>query len=81
MKQSLSGAVLVASLIGGGSIVSGCAKHLEILSRTEIRGTINDSPLQVQVASTIDVDHGGHSSCDYLRTPTGFNPGTLATLA
>lgn len=78
-KSSLR--TLAASLLGAGGIVSGCAKHQEIVSRTEVGGTVNASAVEVRVVSTIDVNRGGQSSCEYVRLPTGFNPGTLGTMA
>jgi len=81
MTKSSFRAAVAASLLGTGGLVVGCARHLEILSRTEVRGSVNASAVQVRVVSTIAVDRGGHSSCEYLRLPTGFNPGTLGTMA
>ena len=71
--------VLIASL------ATTCQKRnagqIEITAKTTYSGTINGSPIKVDVLATINVGRGGSSTCTFVTLPTGFNPASLGTHA
>lgn len=71
--------VMLLSVLGTAGLLMGCARRMEILSRTEITGTVNASEVQGRVVSTIYIDRGGQSTCEFTRLPMGFNPATFGT--
>jgi hypothetical protein len=54
---------------------------IEITARTTYSGTINGSPIKVDVLATIDTGYGGSSVCTFTGFPTNFNPAVLGTMA
>ena len=66
-------------LLGTAACVSSSPKSLEVVSRTNITGTINDSAVEGTVFATIDTGAGGSSSCTFPKLPIEFNPATIGT--
>jgi hypothetical protein len=52
---------------------------IDVTARTTISGTVNNSPLEVNVVATFNTRGGGSSTCRFTKLPTGFNPATLGT--
>jgi hypothetical protein len=76
------GVVLLASLLAchrpGEQDVR---KDIEVTAKTKYSGTINGTPISIDVLATINTGRGGRSSCTFTSIPTGFNPATLGTMA
>lgn len=72
---------LTASLctLLAGAFFPACVPETEILSRTELAGSVNSAPVAGSIAATISVDRGGTSTCEFTSLPRGFNPGTFGT--
>jgi len=51
----------------------------DIVSRTEVTGTVNGGVVAGRVSASFNTARGGRSSCDYQKLPVGFTPGTIGT--
>lgn len=51
----------------------------DIVSRTQITGTVNGSPVVGEVSATLHTGRGGRSICRYSELPAGFTPATIGT--
>jgi hypothetical protein len=56
-------------------------RDLEVTAKTTYSGTINGSPIKVDVLATINTGRGGSSSCTFASLPPAFNPAVLGTMA
>lgn len=56
-------------------------KDREVTAKTRYSGTVNGSPISIDVLATIDTGRGGRSSCTLVNGPSGFNLATLGTMA
>ena len=65
-------------LLGIG-FLSGCNRHIEIVSNTTVSGTVNASAFEGRITATLNTGGGGRSSCEYTQLPPGFTPGTIGT--
>lgn len=54
-------------------------RDIDVTARTTMSGTVNDSPIEVDVLATFNTGRGGSSTCTFTKLPTGFNPATLGT--
>jgi hypothetical protein len=54
-------------------------RDIDITSKTTMSGSVNGSPIEVDVLATLNTGHGGISSCTFTKLPSGFNPATLGT--
>jgi hypothetical protein len=68
------GIVLFASL-------AACRRErdIDVTAKTTISGTVNGSPMEVDVLATFNTGRGGNSTCTFTKLPTGFNPASLGT--
>jgi hypothetical protein len=73
------GVVLLASLFACHR--QGGRKDLEVTAKTNYSGTINGSPISIDVVATINTGRGGRSSCTLTNGPSGFNLAALGTMA
>jgi hypothetical protein len=81
------------SVLGLGALLFGCAeqdgspslesraarKDVEILSLTEILGSVNGQDVKASISAVIDTGRGGRSTCTFTALPERFNPGTFST--
>jgi hypothetical protein len=92
MRHRLSSFTGRATLLGVGvilllaSLAPTCrerrdARDIDVASKTTYTGTINGSPIKVDVSATINTGRGGSSSCTFVELPSGFNPAVLGTMA
>jgi hypothetical protein len=73
------GVILLASL---WSCKKGYSRRdVDVTSKTKYSGTINGSPISIDVVATINTGRGGRSSCIFTTVPSGFNPAVLGTMA
>lgn len=56
----------------------GQRRDLEIVSLTEVSGSVNGSAFEGQISATIQTGHGGISSCSFSALPDRVTPGTFA---
>lgn len=54
---------------------------IDIVSGTSITGSVNGAAFENRVSATLNIGHGGRSSCEFSHLPVGFTPGTLSTFA
>ncbi|MGB7201396.1 MAG: hypothetical protein WBD16_03910 [Pyrinomonadaceae bacterium] len=54
-------------------------QDIDITSKTVYSGTVNGSPLEINVVATINTGRGGNSTCTFTKIPSGFNPASLGT--
>lgn len=73
------GIILLASLFACRRQVG--TKDMEVTAKTKYSGTINGSPISIDVLATINTGRGGSSSCTLTNGPSGFNLATLGTMA
>lgn len=73
------GVVLMTSLFACRR--QGGMKDMEVTAKTNYSGTINGSPISIDVVATINTGRGGRSSCTLTKGPSGFNLATLGTMA
>ncbi len=76
--------VVVLSLASLVAFVIGCkrpARNIEVVSRTELTGTVNASAVNDRVEATINIGRDGHTTCQFDQLPSGFTPATLGTHA
>ena len=59
----------------------GATKDIDLTSRTKYSGTINGSPIAIDVVAKINTGRGGSSTCTFATIPERFNPATLGTHA
>ncbi len=84
-KQKAFTEVLIlsaASLILFASLTAcprGQIQDIDVTAKTTISGTVNGSPLAVDVLATFNTGRGGSSTCTFTKLPTGFNPASLGT--
>jgi hypothetical protein len=57
----------------------GARQDIEIVSITEITGTVNGAAVEARVSATIDTGRGGITSCQFQKLPDLFTPGTFGT--
>jgi hypothetical protein len=82
------------SLLSAGVLLLGCGpkggtppppdvtdprKDIEIVSLTEIVGTVNGAAVEARVSATIDTGRGGTTTCQFAKLPDLFTPGTFGT--
>lgn len=74
---------LILCLLCLGTFWGACKRNrnLEIVSRTAVSGSLNNAAFKGTITATINVGHGGHSSCAYEQLPPTFSPGTIGTHA
>jgi len=82
-SKRLLPAVLALALLWVGTFLPACKRRhsIDILSRTEISGSINNAAFKGSVTATINTGRGGRSACVYEQLPPLFTPGTLGTHA
>ena len=73
------GLILLASLFACKK--EEARKDMEVSAKTKYSGTINGSPISIDVLATINTGRGGRSSCTLVNGPSGFNLATLGTMA
>lgn len=63
-----------------------CAQHelqvrpdVDVVSGTEITGSVNQSPVEGTISATFNTGRGGTSTCRFPQLPPTFNPGTFGT--
>lgn len=56
-------------------------RDISVTSKTTYSGTINGSPINVDVLATINTGRGGSSACTFTSLPPSFNPAVLGTMA
>ena len=54
-------------------------RDIEVTSKTTYSGSVNGSPIEIEVTAKINTGHGGSSTCLFGALPPGFNPATLGT--
>lgn len=79
------------SLLSAGVLLFGCGpkggtpppkegpKDIEVVSLTEISGTVNGAAVEARVTATINTGRGGTTSCQFTKLPDLFTPGTFGT--
>jgi hypothetical protein len=74
---------LVFSLLGLATFSVACKRNrkIEIVSRTQVSGSVNNAAFKGTITATINVGRGGHSSCAYEQLPPLFSPATIGTHA
>lgn len=83
LKCSLHSAARLL-VLGVGVFLLACAHsvrvhNIDIVSRTAISGSINGSAFESRVSATLNTGRGGRSTCEFIRLPPKFTPGTCAT--
>ena len=51
----------------------------DVVSRTRITGSVNQSPVEGTISATFNTGRGGTSTCRFAQLPPRFNPGTFGT--
>jgi hypothetical protein len=69
------------SVICLGAFDHACHRKTDIVSRTVIAGSVNGAAFHGNITATINIGHGGHSSCTFDSLPPTFTPGTIGTHA
>ncbi len=54
-------------------------KAREIVSNTDLIGTVNDQAVEGRISAVINPSFGGNSTCEFSALPKGFSPGTFGT--
>jgi hypothetical protein len=54
-------------------------RDIEVTAKTTISGSVNGSPIAVDVVATFNTGRGGSSTCKFTQLPTGFTPASLGT--
>ena len=73
------GLVLLLSLFACNR--DGRVKDMDVTSKTKYAGTINGSPVSIDVLATINTGRGGRSTCTLTNGPSDFNLAVLGTMA
>lgn len=82
LRRSACRVILVVLLVS----IIGCAREevqvrpdMDVVSRSLITGSVNQSPVEGTIVSTIHTGQGGTSTCSFTQLPATFNPGTFGT--
>ena len=54
-------------------------RDIDVTAKTTISGTVNGSPMEVEVMATFNTGRGGSSTCKFAKLPAGLNPASLGT--
>ena len=54
-------------------------KDVDVVSKTVISGMVNGSAIDGTVNATFNTGRGGRSTCEFVKLPPKFTPGTLST--
>jgi hypothetical protein len=56
-----------------------CGQDIDVLSLSNISGSVNGSTVEGIIRASINTDRGGNSTCEFSQLPEGFTPGTFST--
>ena len=54
-------------------------KDMDVVSKTVVTGAVNGSAVEGTVNATFNTGRGGRSTCEFVKLPPKFTPGTLST--
>ncbi len=57
----------------------GGTKDVDITSKTTYSGSVNGSPVEINVTANFNTGRGGSSTCKSTKLPSGFNLAFLGT--